>query len=491
MTIAPLTPAGASVPTTGAPAGSTSAGDFLAEIVQALGAVPTEQKTAVQAGPTATLPVVQPEGATPAGKPHQRWSKPDHATDLPDVATTPTDACPPVDQDPATIPTPVATVPVVPVPVVPVPVVPVPVVPVPGLAVPVVPVPVVPATVATGSSTAPAADEPLAPNVRVSPGKHLGQNRTSTPDEHPGLHLGLDHTAHPVNPKHDSSAGNGSDSPGPKSETPKSETPKTEAPKSEAPKSLGVDLPAPAQKLEHAASPAPVVQPTTPTTLPTTLPTAVQAPLAATAAASAAPILTTSAVAPVSAPSVPDQVFGEVTGLTSRGNGTHRITMKLQPEALGEVRVVLTLRAGAVHVRLAAGDEAKAALLEGSPELKQLLERAGATETRIVVRDLPTGLVTAAQHSAHAGNQGGFEQPQQQSNAQPGQSTSQTPATDTASSQLTGGDRSPDRHAGTRADHLATDGDDTSRGLRAGGPRDVAPIRSVTGSQISAVDLTM
>jgi hypothetical protein len=156
-----------------------------------------------------------------------------------------------------------------------------------------------------------------------------------------------------------------------------------------------------------------------------------------------------------------------------------------------------------VHVRLAAGQEARAALLEGSPELKQLLERTGATETRIEVRQLPAAAVAAvpgaAQTLPQTGAQTGHphpqgdQAPQQPTSQQPSQSATQTPATDTTSSGysgLTGGDRSPDRHAGTRADHLATDGDGNSRGHRTGGRRDVTPIRSV-GTSAAGVDLTL
>jgi hypothetical protein len=150
--------------------------------------------------------------------------------------------------------------------------------------------------------------------------------------------------------------------------------------------------------------------------------------------------------------------------------------------------VVLTVRDGAVHVRLAAGQEARAALLDGSPELHRLLERAGATETRVVVRELPTSAAANAfanvTPGAAPGNQHAAHQDPQQP-YQPAQST-QTPLTDTPS-----GDRSPDRHAGTRADHLATDGDDTTRGLRTQGSRDVTPIRSAGSSHLAGVDLTM
>ncbi|MFW6867092.1 flagellar hook-length control protein FliK [Nocardioides sp. CPCC 206347] len=85
------------------------------------------------------------------------------------------------------------------------------------------------------------------------------------------------------------------------------------------------------------------------------------------------------------------QVFPEVTRLASSGNGTHRITLTLQPAQLGEVRVTLVVRDGAVRVRMSgeAGDGAvRQALATGAPELQRMLERAGATEARVLVRDV-------------------------------------------------------------------------------------------------------
>ncbi|HWJ66557.1 MAG TPA: flagellar hook-length control protein FliK [Nocardioides sp.] len=95
---------------------------------------------------------------------------------------------------------------------------------------------------------------------------------------------------------------------------------------------------------------------------------------------------------------VVQQVFPEVTRMSqvasTGGNGTHRITLTLQPELLGEVRVTLVVRDGSVQVRLAGGagasaDESAAlhrALASGAPELQRLLERTGA-EARVSVRD--------------------------------------------------------------------------------------------------------
>lgn len=194
------------------------------------------------------------------------------------------------------------------------------------------------------------------------------------------------------------------------------------------------------------------------------------APDPASAVGSSAPVAGATAGQP-SAPAdvapghhVARQVFPEVTSLVTRGDGTHRITLALKPEALGEVRVVMTVRDGSVHVRLAAGQEAQRALLEGSPELSRLLERVGATDTRVVVRDL----------SASTGSTDGS-------------ATSQP--TDLGA----GGTGPQDQHAGTRAQHPATDGthDGTPHhGVSPGAnpPRSNEPV---THARTAGVDVTM
>jgi flagellar hook-length control protein FliK len=284
-------------------------------------------------------------------------------------------------------------------------------------------------------STAPAQAWPA-----TTPPDKKPDNKLDKPDN-PGLHLGVNHIGHPLRP----------------SEVREAPADQPSTPTTSAPRTLDT--------LTDRVAPAPAA-PAAPAGPAATTPMSVPAP---STPAVTAPTTTSPTSAPVA---IPDQVFGEVTSLTSRGNGTHRITMKLQPEALGEVRVVLTMRDGNVVVRLAAGQEARAALVAGSPELRQLLEHAGATETRIVVRELPASAVSPVNQPAP-----------------------QTPTTDTTTapmnSGLTDGDRSPDRHAGTRADHLATDGDGNSRGHRTSGRRDVTPIRSVIDSHTTAVDLTM
>jgi flagellar hook-length control protein FliK len=124
---------------------------------------------------------------------------------------------------------------------------------------------------------------------------------------------------------------------------------------------------------------------------------------------------------------VVQQVFPEVTRVVSTaGNGTHRITLTLQPEQLGEVRVTLVVKDGSVHVRLAGsegGDHAAVhrALASGAPELQRLLERSG-TEARISVRDAFGQLTSTA---ATAGLTGPSAPTSQQTSQQTGQQTGQ------------------------------------------------------------------
>ncbi len=126
-------------------------------------------------------------------------------------------------------------------------------------------------------------------------------------------------------------------------------------------------------------------------------PDAVQAqPTGVPAAVGVAPTTAPTAVAvPATSadlPRVADQVFPEVLRATGNAdNGTSRVTVKLNPESLGEVRVVLTQRRGELEVTLAGGADARRALTEGAPELRRLLESVGRADSRIFIRDLPTG----------------------------------------------------------------------------------------------------
>ena len=105
------------------------------------------------------------------------------------------------------------------------------------------------------------------------------------------------------------------------------------------------------------------------------------------------------------------QVFPEITKMATAGNGTHRMTLTLHPDDLGTVRVTLTVRDGSVRVSLAA-DQATSALAAGRPELQSLLEQHGATDTRIVVRDLGTATQDPSTQSGE-GRQPGQQQGQQ------------------------------------------------------------------------------
>lgn len=86
--------------------------------------------------------------------------------------------------------------------------------------------------------------------------------------------------------------------------------------------------------------------------------------------------------------SVVTQVIPEITRLVSDGEGVHRVTLQLNPKALGEVRVVLTMRHGDVHVRIAGGEEARHALAASSGELTRALQHLGIEDHRLTLTDL-------------------------------------------------------------------------------------------------------
>ena len=169
---------------------------------------------------------------------------------------------------------------------------------------------------------------------------------------------------------------------------------------------------------------------------------------------------------PTPASPVTRQVFPEVTQLVSAGNGTHRLRLQLEPEALGEVRVILTVRNGEVHVRLAGGEEAQRALREGAPELRRLLELAGASDTRIVVRDLNSGSPSGNGSNANLTGQGpgGFGRG------------------DSGVDQ--GGDRSQHQHAGTRGGGNAREGNND-------GAVPHRLVQPATRTRLSGVDVSM
>lgn len=88
------------------------------------------------------------------------------------------------------------------------------------------------------------------------------------------------------------------------------------------------------------------------------------------------------------------QIVPELTRMVARGDGTHRLWLKLNPDNLGEVRVVLTLRDGDVQVRIAGGTEAQQELVQRAPELHRLLAANGATHSMLELTD-PAGRTLA------------------------------------------------------------------------------------------------
>ncbi|MBY9074031.1 flagellar hook-length control protein FliK [Nocardioides sp. WL0053] len=135
---------------------------------------------------------------------------------------------------------------------------------------------------------------------------------------------------------------------------------------------------------------------------------AATAPATGTAGSTGAGSGTAAAPNPVTA-----QVAPVVTRLVSRGDGVHRLSLRLHPADLGEVRVTLTVRAGRVDVSLAAGPGAREALREGSPHLRSLLELTGATAGNLTVRELtgPAGApATTSGGSGSASGQPGTTQ---------------------------------------------------------------------------------
>lgn len=172
------------------------------------------------------------------------------------------------------------------------------------------------------------------------------------------------------------------------------------------------------------------------------------------------------------------QVFEKVTSLASRGNGIHRLTMTLNPGELGEVKVVMNVRDGVVHVRLAAGEhDTRAALSDGIADLHRLLESTGATDTRVTVRELGREL---GRDLADQFRDDPKDPRQQFADADARQDSRQG---------RTWSD-SPDQRAGTHVQHGAMDGHPTTArsGLR-NTASELGSAESVTSR--SGVDVTM
>jgi len=173
-------------------------------------------------------------------------------------------------------------------------------------------------------------------------------------------------------------------------------------------------------------------------------------PTPAGAPGPSAPTVGSPAPAPTLAPATA-QVVDHLTQLT-RHDGTHRIRVRLQPESLGEVQVVMSVRHGEVQVRLTAGDAAAQLLAADAGELRRLLEQTGLSEARVQVRDgagsvVPDSSGGSSQHRA-------------------------------------GDDTGPDLpRARTPGEHPATDGDP--------GPAQAGSVPAPVRTRAAGLDLTM
>ena len=170
--------------------------------------------------------------------------------------------------------------------------------------------------------------------------------------------------------------------------------PATQASATQPPSGQVATDPAPADRLTRvAASATDDAAAVPPAPAPTATTQAAQVssvtPLAPVAFARTAPVLAPQGEA--TAQRVTAQVFPEVVRVSGAGveGGPRRVTLKLNPETLGEVHVVLTQRRGGLEISLAAGQDARQAITEGAPELHRLLESVGRGDARIVLRDLP------------------------------------------------------------------------------------------------------
>jgi flagellar hook-length control protein FliK len=236
----------------------------------------------------------------------------------------------------------------------------------------------------------------------------------------------------------------------PAAAAPVASTPASTAPDSASAKDERSDAttPAPTRPPATDAQPAPTTVPTAPTA-----PTP-QVPVAAPVA-TAAPVAAPTPTAPAAAPhAVSEQVIPEVTRLFSNGEGVHRVTLELNPRALGEVRVVLTVRNGDVHVRLAAGSEAREALAHSAGDLTRALEHIGVKDHRLTLAELPgvtpgtatqtQSDTTDSQQQQYASFTGRFDTEHHHDSRQPrmGDGSRATDGTDHDNGTRTHGDRS-------------------------------------------------
>jgi hypothetical protein len=84
------------------------------------------------------------------------------------------------------------------------------------------------------------------------------------------------------------------------------------------------------------------------------------------------------------------QVTPALARVVTRGDGEHRMMLKLHPADLGEIHLTVTVRGEHVDVEIAAGAQARDLLRDGSAHLRSLLESIGRTTGQLVLRDLPS-----------------------------------------------------------------------------------------------------
>lgn len=149
----------------------------------------------------------------------------------------------------------------------------------------------------------------------------------------------------------------------------------------EAPSVPGVPADAPAV---DAADGARVVRPVE---APVASTSTTQAPSAAVGVSPTAAPSATTATTPTSAPAAPqapadvplaEQLSGRLTSLRSAGPGQHILTLRVDPESIGPVRVVAHIGADGVRIELfGATDQAREALRQAMPDLRRDLVAAG------------------------------------------------------------------------------------------------------------------
>ena len=128
-------------------------------------------------------------------------------------------------------------------------------------------------------------------------------------------------------------------------------------------------------------------------------PTAPSSPVTPAAASDAS--ASTSAPSPTT---VLEQVAPALSRVVSRGDGEHRMMLKLHPADLGEIHLTVTVRGDQVDVEIAASAEARELLRDGVSQLRALLDPTGRSGGQLVFRDLPVAQQQPVVPAAGAGS---------------------------------------------------------------------------------------